>query len=356
VTALYQIVAVRGTEQLGEIAARNVRVTLRLDEPSVVAFTVNGEHPTARFVSEFDTDVIVYRNGDPLIRATIGTTSDNVAETGYQLEVSAVDYRARLDRRILKSDVTFVGEDDTDIVAALLATAQAETAGALGLTVTSQGSPTARNVTFTAGATVREAIDTIANLDGGFDWLVDGELRVTLGRPVGRDRGRVLDYGGAVSAVSVGSDPARYANVVRVSGADGLTPVVVESLPAGVRRFESQVGLTSVTDQDVLDDAGPAVLATALDDWQTWSLRLRSSASTQRWNGLGDIGLGDVVRVVVAFGRLAVNELQRVRGIRVDVDPDGRETVTLDTRGAARRFGDELVDLSRRVRELERLT
>jgi len=348
----YKFLAVRGGDILGEIAALESNVNLRLRDPSDVTFSVNGEHPTARLIREFDTDILVYRGADSVFRGTVGSVVDSADGTGYYLRVNAVDYRGRLNRRVLKSDVTFTADDDTDIVAALIGTAQGEVRGGMGITVLPDGAPVARTVTFAAGESVWDAIDLLASLQGGFDWDVLPDLTLQTFRPRGRDRGRVLDYGGALKAFTVSGDPSAFANVVRVSG-EGLTAQVREDLSQVRRRFETQIGLPLVVNQQVLDDFADRVLQDRLGNWQTWELTLRQSNAFQAWGGLGDIGLGDTVRVVARIGRLDVNELQRVEQITVVLDEDGREDVLLSTRARRREFTDRFRELDRRLTALE---
>jgi hypothetical protein len=348
----YKFLASRNGNILGEVAALDGQINLRLRERSDVTFRINGEHPTALFISEFDTDILVFRGPEPVFRGTVGAVVDSGDGTGYYLRVNAADYRSRLDRRVLKAPVTFTGQDDTDIVASLIATAQGEANGDMGITVVPDGSPVARTVTFPAGESVWDAIDLLSSLDGGFDWDVLPDLTLQTFRPRGQNRGRVLDYGGALKAFSVSGDPSAFANVVRVSGT-GLTAQVVSDFALVPRRFETQVGLPLVGDQQVLDDFADQALVDKLGNWQTWELVLRQSNAAQAWGGLTDIGLGDVVRVVVRAGRLDVNELQRVEQITVAVDEDGREDVTLSSRGRRREFTDRFRELSRRLTALE---
>jgi hypothetical protein len=350
--AEYKFLAVRDGDILGEIAALDRQISFRLRDRSDVTFRVNGEHPTAQLIREFDTDILVYRGPDPVFRGTVGAVVDSADGTGYYLRVSAADYRARLDRRILKAPVTFTNEDDTAIVASLIATAQGEVNGGMGLTVVGDDAPVQRTVTFPAGESVWDAIDLLSSLDGGFDWDVLPDLTLQTFRPRGRDRGRVLDYGGALRGFTVSGDPSAFANVVRVSG-EGLTAQVRSDFTVFPRRFESQVGLPLVGDQPILDDFADRALTEGLANWQTFELVLRQSNAFQAWGGLLDVGLGDTVRVVARIGRLDVNELQRVEQITVVLDEDGREDVMLSTRGRRREFTDRFRELSRRLTALE---
>lgn len=348
----YKFLAVRNGTVLGEIAALDRTVNLRLRDRSDVTFRVNGEHPTALFVREFDTDIVVFRGSEAVFRGTVGSVVDSADGTGYYLRVSAADYRSRLDRRILKAPVTFTSEPDTDIVASLLATAQAETNGGMGITVVGDGAPVARTVTFPAGESLWDAIDLLSSLDGGFDWDVLPDLTLRTFRRRGVDRGRVLDYGGALRSFSVSGDPSAFANVVRVSG-EGLTAQVRSDFSVVPVRFESQIGLPLVGEQDILDGFADRALTESLEDWQTWEISLRQSNAFQAWGGPGDIGVGDTVRVVVRAGRLDVNELQRVEQISVLLDEDGREDVIMATRGRRREFTDRFRELDRRLTALE---
>jgi hypothetical protein len=348
----YKFLAVRDGDILGEIAALERSMSLRLREPSSVSFRVNGEHPTAKLIREFDTDILVYRGTDPVFRGTVGAVNDTGDGTGYYMRVSAVDYRGRLERRVLKADAPFVGQDDTAIVTSLIGTVQGEVRGSMGLTVAGDTDPVARTVTFPAGETVAEAIDLLASLEGGFDWDVEPDLTLRTFRPRGRNRGRVLDYGGALSGFAVSGDPRAFSNVVRVSGS-GVAAAVRSDLSVFRRRFETQIGLPLVDEQAVVDDFADRALEDGLGGWQTWELRLRQSNAIQAWGGLGDIGLGDTVRVVVRIGRLDVNELQRVQQITVLLDEDGREDVLLATRGRRREFTDRFREVNRRLSALE---
>lgn len=348
----WSFVAIQNGQTLGEIAALEPALNFRLTDRSDVSFRINGDHPTALFLSEFVTDILVYRSSVPVFRGTVGSVVDSADGTGYYLRVSAADYRSRLERRILKADVTFTGEDDTDIVADLIGDAQAEASGDMGITVQPDGSPTVRTVTFRAGETVAECVNLLASLDGGFDWDVGPDLVLRTFRRRGQDRGRVLDYGGALRGFTISSDPARFANSVRVSG-DALTAQERTDFSTVPSRFETQTGLPLVGDQQVLDDFADRLLEDRLDDWRTFELVLRQSDAFQAWGGLSDIGLGDDVRVVVKAGRLDVNELQRVQQITVTLGEDGREDVRLSVRGPRREFTDRFRELSRRLDALE---
>jgi hypothetical protein len=347
----YKFVVAEGPDLLGEVQALDKALALRLREPSECSFRINGDHPTAELVRSFDRDVIVYRNAQPLFRGTIGTTFDNVSEERHDVVVSAVDYRGRFERRLLLADETFTSRRDDLIVEDLLGSVQS--VASLGVSMGTVEPGPDRTVDFEAGQTLRSAIDTIANVDGGFDWYVDPQLRLNVARTRGEDRGRVLDYGGAVRAVDVIVSSPEYANALRVSGASGTSAVVVANVPTGAARFEGQLGLTTIGDQDVLDAAALRALANAGSQFVSYVIRLRQSDAVQAWGGLLDVDCGDLVTLAIRAGRLDVFEQVRVSDIEVRIGDDGREDVTLTT-GIRERWERSLDNVSKRVTSLER--
>lgn len=348
----YKFVVAEGADLLGEVQALDKQLALRLREPSECSFRINGEHPTAQLVRPFDRDIVVFRNSQPVFRGTIGSTVDLISDTRHDVTVTAVDYRARLARRVLLGDVTYTGQRDDEVVADLLSVTQAVASLGVSIGVVELGP--VRDVQYEAGQDLRSAISTLADLDGGFDWFVDANLRLNLFRQRGQDRGRVLDYGGAVRGVEVVVSSPSYANAVRVSGGPGTTATVVTNVPAGANRFDLQLGLTSITDQPVLDAAALRALADAQAEFVSYVVRLRQSDALQAWGGPQDVDCGDTVTLAVRSGRIDTVQQVRVSDIEVRVSDDGREDVTLTT-GIRSRWADMAAQVDKRVSNLERL-
>lgn len=350
----YKAVLASGSDLLGELRALNLTVSLRLYDPSDVTFTVEGTESIAQLLEPLVSDIVVYRDGSPIFRGTVGATQDMLDGTSHYVSVNAVDYRGRLDRRILLADVNHNNEPDMDIAWDLIDTAQSETQGGMGISLGTVPASVDRKLTFLAGETVRGAIDRIANVDGGFDWDINPQLEfVAFRNGRGENRGRILDYGGLVSKVAINTDPTSYANAVRVVG-DGTTAASVElSIPTGTPRFDHEVNLPTIDNQDLVDNTAVELLARQSSQHISYDLTLRDSPGQQAWGGLADIGLGDTIRIVVKSGRLDINVEERVFGLFIQSDGDGRELVTVEAGGQKKRIDDRARDNSRRIDDVE---
>lgn len=350
----YRIVAFRGSQPLGELAALDQRFEFRLERPSVVAFRINAAHPSARFIGELSTDVVVFRDGRALLRAVVTATRDDLNEDSHYIEVTAMDYRGRLEFRRVLADQVFVDEPDVDIAWSSIVNAQAEPNGNLGIRRGVFDDGVQLSGTFPAGISVTEAIELVANVDDGFDWDIDANLRFNIYRPRGRRTERVLDYGGLVAEVTREFAAGNFANSVRVSGDDTVASVIAGEGDSFLGRWDRQVGYPQIASPTLLAGLALDELSRLSDDAISTRLRLRSSEGQQSWGGFADIGLGDTVRIVIQSNRLNIAEDTRVRQIDVTVSDDGREDVTLVVDGPQRTFQERINDVLQRLTELER--
>ena len=348
----YRFVAVDGDTQLGELQALDKRLSLRLFGFSQADFVINGAHPTAEFVRPFDRDVIVYRNDQPIFRGTIGALSHVVDATEHYLNVSVLDYRARLNRRLLQAPFTFTSTRDDAIVEALLDAVQAESS--LGITLGTVEAGPQRDFDIDAGVPLFTAINLLAGLDDGFEWYVDAERRLNIYRVRGADRGRVLDYGGAVSRITARVNPTDYGNSVFVTGSRDLTPEIRTDVDPGTQRYDLQKSLLDVQDQPVLAAAADQALVEAKTAFQSYSLALRQSDAVQAWGGLQDVDVGDAVTVHARVGSLFVNSLQRVQEIDITAGNNNDERVILQTDNSAGRFDERIRSIEARLDAVER--
>lgn len=353
----YKFVLLQAGVARGELRALDAALTLRLDEPSDLVLRVNGLSTEAALLQPLESDILVYRDGVKVMRCVVGAVQDTLDAQGHYVDVNAVDYRGRLDRRILLADSNHNNEPDVDIAWDLIQDAQSATGGGMGISLGAVPTGVNRKLTFLAGETVRGAIDRIANVDNGFEWDIDPELQFVAWRAArGENRGRVLDYGGLAAAVRVNTDPTLFANAVRVVGDSTTAASVQTDIVAGVGRWDTETNLPTIDDQDLVDATAARVLTDGATDWVAYEVLLRDALGVQQWNGLGDIGLGDTVRLVVRSGRLDVNEDLRVRTLNVRLDGNGGEFVTLQLGGRRRRVDDRSRDVERRVNDLELLT
>lgn len=350
----YRFVAFRGTSPLGELAALDRRLEFRLDKPSLVAFRINAAHPTAQFIRELDTDVVVYRDGVPLIRAVITATQDSINEDSHYIDVSAMDYKGRLEFRLLLTPQVFTDEKDVDIAWAAILAAQGETNGQLGIRRGRLDEGVELSGGFPAGISVGEALSLVSNVDEGFDWDIDADLRFNIFRPRGRSSQRVLDYGGLVSEVQREFAAGEFANSLRASGDETIPSVIAGEGNATVGRWDRQVGFPQIDNPSLLAGLALDELSRLENEAVTNRVRLRSSEGIQTWGGPADIGVGDSVRLVVRSNRLNVNTLTRVREIDVTLGDDGREDVSFVLDGPRRTFQERINNIVQRLTELER--
>lgn len=352
--AVYEFVAYQGSSALGVISALDRKLDLYLDRPSSLQFKVNGLHPTAEFVEELSTDVVVFRDREKIGRFVMTSVRDEIDATSHYVTVNAFDYRGRLSRRIIKTQQTFTAEDDVDIAWNVINTAQSDTNGGMGITRGVYPAGVSLTGGFAPGVRLDEAIDILADIDDGFDWDIDADLRFNIYRPRGETRQRVIDYGGLEKTASRNFAVERFANVVRVSGDSTVTPVVEGTGSSSVGRWETEVGYPAVNNQTLLDGLAIDALASAGEDAYAYSVVIRDTDGIQRWGGPSDIGLGDTVRLVLRSGRLDINELKRVTEIHLGVDDDGGEEVTFVLDGIEPTFAQRIQRVLDRLKDLER--
>lgn len=350
----YQFVAFRGSQALGELAALDRRIEFRLERPSIVGFRINAAHPTALFVRELTTDVVVYRDGRALFRGVITATQDTIDEDSHYVDVTVMDYKGRLEfRRVLDAQV-FTSELDVDIAWEAIDNAQAEPNGNLGIRRGVFDDGVELSGAFPAGISVAEAITLVANVDEGFDWEIDPTLRFNIYRSRGKPSNRILDYGGLVSQVTREFAAGDFANSVRVSGDDSIPSVIAGEGDASLGRWDRQIGFPQVDSSTLLAGLALDELSRASDEALTTRVTLRSSEGVQSWGGFSDIGIGDTVRLVIQSNRLNINEQTRVREIDVTLGDDGREDVSLVLDGPRRTFQERINNVLQRLTELER--
>lgn len=337
--------------ELSGARARSLR--WRLDEPATVTFRLDGRGEEATLIEEHVTDLHVWRDGTKLYRGRVGATEDDIDTDRHALPVNTVDYRGVLTRRfIYDSDASFVGptfsSDAGDLAWDLVGLTQGRTGGDLGI-VQGIGLPVlgrnAPSVKFTGGQSITEAIDSFARTDpdvSGFEWEIDAELALNI---YGGRRGQPaisaahLDYGGVLSKVKRTSNPAEFANVVVLEGASNITTTTaadIATTPEG--RWESYI-----VDRDAATAA--AVAARSLEEFDkrnsviaSWSVTF----ATSRWEGPSHVWLGDECLLVVRSGRRDDYLTARVVEIGVQLDENGRETVTMSLGSKPLRVDEEI--------------
>ena len=345
------------------------RVTWRLTTPSDATFDLDGESLDALQINELVTDLWVYRNGVPLFRGRVGTTSDSYDGSALKTTVNVADYKGVLARRLLIEVDTLAYTTATDqaaIALGLINATQGNSGGQLGI-VAGVGAKTGvtRVRTFQAGQNVGEELDKLSNVINGFDWDISPTSTAALHLDVysptrGATTSAVLDVGGRVRTFQRQYDPGLYANAVRVTGANttggappGLTAVNRADSNIGTAsqgRWDSQVGDTSIVEQTTLTERAGAELAESSTVLPQWTVELQPNS----WGGPSDVWLGDTVPLVGKIGRLNDVGLLRVQEVTCVFDDDDTvtTTITLGQVPVSRRF--RLRTFSMRLAALER--
>jgi hypothetical protein len=218
-----------------------------------------------------------------------------------------------------------------------------------------RGRVTKTTDTLKAGDTVYSFIKKLGQMQGGFDFDIDDSLRANLWSPRrGVDNGATLDYGGAVIEMGRTFDTAQYADAIRQSGADTVTPTTlttsdIASAPQG--RWDAQFGDTQLTTADMVAQTAQTNLNQAALVVPVYSLVLRAGG----WGGPSHVFLGDYATVAVRSGRLDEQAAARVYEVDVDVDPSDVEKVTvvagdirLDPKSVLRGIAKRVQQLSKR--------
>lgn len=342
------------------------KVTFKLTEPSEASFSINGRNTEAAGIAELATDLHVVRDGVLLYRGRIGPTSDSIDGTTHRVDVSALDYRELLNRRLMYStDQLIYSQTDQAVIAwNLVKATQSRPGGDLGIV---QGAGAVSGILvdrpdYAPGDNIGEAINNLAQAVNGFDWDITPADPTTLrldmwhgdaGR--GADRGVYLEYGGNVTAVQRSVAVDTYANAVRVNGANSTlvelreSPDLADKAARPEGRWEQSFGYTDLVRQaDV----------TARADWQlaqsqvivpSYTLTLAAGA----WTGPAQIWLGDTVHLRVKSGRIAADTALRVYEIGVDIGA-ANEQVQVTLAAPQPDFRRRPAALARRLRDLEK--
>lgn len=338
--------------------AKQRRVAWRLDDSAEASFTIRGTHEQAGAITELVTDLIVYVDGVPLYRGTVGPTGDELAGVGHDVNVSTGDYRARLHRRILyaANQLVWTGVEQRTILWNLVQETQGNAGGDLGITDgTSSGAAVARDRTYAAGQNIGEAMDQLGRVIDGFEWEVDATLALNRWNPQrGENRGIVLDYGGLVRRARREVNPADFFTSLRLNGDDALVAEEREDVDIATRpegRWDKQLGETSIVLQTTLEERADRLI----EDGPVVQPSYVVTLAPDRWEGPGHIWLGDTVRLRIrSLPRLDVDAEMRVHEVAATLNTNGRPTIELVLNAPRPDFMRRLPHLSRRLTDLER--
>jgi murein DD-endopeptidase MepM/ murein hydrolase activator NlpD len=366
-------------EQSDLTAATGKKVSIFLDQPHEISFSMNGQHPEAALVEELMSDVVAsFDDGtgtgqQRLVRARVGPSSDTGDETSVTCNFRALSYRDVLNRRILYSNVSYGSLYTGGLEAIgwdLITRCMSPDGGNLGITRGTTGGTSAAGaanaaIDLEAGMVIAEQLQKAFDETTGYDWDITADLVFqTYLRPrrVVPPTGTVLaptfggrfllDYGGSVARYERTVDPSEYANAVRVTGGTPQSPPGGYVIPAQTAQAaeltESGAFPNGQLRQGRWDrqysDADIFSTARALERAQqlvadsqvvtpTYTLTLKPGM----WHGPADMWVGDECPVVIQHGRLNVDTVGLVTSLVADIDDNGGDTVTVTVDGLDRR-------------------
>jgi hypothetical protein len=352
-----------------------------LQDTSSVSFQMNAMDDQASMVDELDTDCLLYRDKELLYRGRFGATTDTLGSPGglaaggepgqHTVLFSAVDYRGMLAYRIVPDpDVVYTNVDQSTIAWDMISASETRLPGAFGITQGATPASVQRTFTATAGSIVGANVDAISQLDAGFDWNIDSQLRFNtwpvpskgayneLGR--GNAQGITLVYGDNVMAAQRTLDATKYANLIRYTGGTP-TDTSGNTLPALVSnvnivtnalyeesftirgRWEAIDSDTNIMDQSTNDAAALGDLVIRAAGIPAYTLTL-----TMGWWDPDILWLGDLVNVIINHGRIDENFIGRVSEIDIYLGDDADEESVIVT------VGPRMGSLLRRISTEER--
>lgn len=361
---------------IGELTqAKAKQVTWPLGDIPSASFTIDGRLSQAALILELATDLIVYdKAGVKRFRGRMGSSSDDISAAGHTSTFSAVSYEGIFATRRSLRDSTVGGtatttftDVDQGLIAAQLINDSENQPGNTPLVTPGTGLNTGvlRTIAFTVLSKIGDLINgQLANVDNGFDWEIDGDLKFNIYYP---ERGivtpLVLEYdangGGNVLTVQRTVDTTNFGNVIVETGASSTTPVVVQVGAPSLREaglFETVIGDTSVIDQTTLTLKANLALEKSDTLVPTHVLTLRTKPTTQYpdgWWTPEKLWLGDTALVVVKSGRVADIAMERISQVQVAIGDDGGEVVTLTTGPVSQDQAQQLDAALNRITRLE---
>lgn len=218
-------------EELSLEGWTDIQITENFDGVSAT-INIPGERTELSFVTELVTNVLLYSDKVLAYQLRIMDAEDTFNENGHTVSLTCNSYEAILARRILFNEYSTgpppngLAIDQHEIAWQLISyTQQWDDIGIRKAPVgTWQASPYKQNRIMERGQTIVEAINQAAEMDNGFDWWIDANIRLhaqTKRRLF--DTGLDLIWGAKARSVTRSSASDTYDSVVMVAGASSET-------------------------------------------------------------------------------------------------------------------------------------
>ena len=301
--------------------ASQIRWTMPLK--STRKFTKDDFYPGITEVWLYRNDVLVYAG--PLWNV-------NVSSRDNTMNCDSESLMSYFDRRRINADVTYTGTYGATAWS-IIAASQAETDGALGITLGTQvpgGSPSATFAyTKNEGTYILDAITDLSDNTDGFDWEITPGRVAHFYYPRIQSQSNVrLEYGGNVTNYSVQVMGKYEANDILIKGPEkSVSQPAIDTAMRSLYGLRQYVGsLTDAKTQTILDAYGAKQLADRRAAREVPQVGVKSLLVNPFD---GDINYGQIAQVIIQDGWVDFNAQMRNIGFQVSIGKSGEETFVL---------------------------
>jgi hypothetical protein len=302
-----------------------------LDDGCALEFSCRGDSDAGRLISELETDVWLYRGPTVVQRFRItGLSQSWDADGSNNLSISSTCYRRLIKKSYVRNTLTFSSVTQGQIVADLIAHAQAAPGGSLGITNGPLDATVSRDRTYDPGENIFEAIVNLSKIIDGIAWDINADLELIVKRQ--------NDFPTQVQPVVLGvtartmerpSSAEQFANAAIVTGnVEATVPALAATVdvatdPRG--RWERFVSIGQETNQTALQERADGLVLESLSPVSTWTVSMEPS----RYFSDAEYQIGDFVTIVRPRDAASV---VGVSSARIDAQTISRQ-VTLNADG-----------------------
>lgn len=314
--------------------------SLTLSDPVQVTVDTSAPQITAADVCEGCHAVFFENNGTVLWGGVVWGVDADV-ETN-RVTISGAGWLSYFRHRYIRSTVTYTATEQLNIARGIIDTAQAVANGDIGvLTSETHTSGVTRDRTYWGyeRRNVADVVQQLAAVQNGFDFRFhsfrdsNGDITVefrTTYPATGRRTAYVLELGSNIQLLGYQSTGAYLANTVDAVGAGDGDDLLIRTAqnPAGLADrplLETVLSLPEVSVAGTLLEHASRRLGRG----STPATSLAVTVFPDQIPTLGSYVIGDQVYVKGSYGYVVLGGWYRITSLRVQMDSDGGETVTL---------------------------
>lgn len=276
------------------------RLDNNLDDGCNITFAARGDTLAARLITELETDVWVYRLGQLVQRFRV-TSVEQVWQSDGEttIDVTGICYRRILRSRLVRTPLLFTAQTQGQIIADLIAHAQAADGGNLGITYGALESTIVRDREYQVGANIWDAITEMTRVEDGIAWDIDSDLELSV--RLQTDFPTVttpIVLGATARRLARPSSAEQFANATIVTGNTAATaPEIAQSPtittdPRG--RWERFVSVAAESEQAALAERAQGILNESLSPVSVWQAEMIPS----RYFGDIELNIGQFCTVI----------------------------------------------------------